>query len=83
MEIRVIDNTQTQECDILVVNKFLNEHKILVKDIKEVYVGRGPGSYTGLRIAGTVGKVFAHINNKKLKLEKVKFEKIKFEKVKV
>lgn len=48
------------------LNKFLNEHNILVKDIKEVYVGRGPGSYTGLRIAGTVGKVFAHINNKKL-----------------
>lgn len=48
------------------LNKFLNEHRILVKDIKEVYVGRGPGSYTGLRIAGTVGKVFSHINNKKL-----------------
>ena len=29
-------------------------------------VGRGPGSYTGLRIAGTVGKVLAHIKNKKL-----------------
>ena len=25
MEIRVIDNAQNQECEVLVVNKFLNE----------------------------------------------------------
>ena len=48
------------------LNKFLQQHQISVQDIKEVYVGRGPGSYTGLRIAGTVGKVLSHINNKKL-----------------
>ena len=40
---------------------FLDKHSIKVEDIKEVYVGRGPGSYTGLRIAGTVGKVYAFI----------------------
>ena len=48
------------------LNKFLQENNITVDDIKEVYVGRGPGSYTGLRIAGTVGKVLTHIKNKKL-----------------
>ena len=48
------------------LNKFLNENDITIDDIDEVYVGRGPGSYTGLRIAGTVGKVLAHIKNKKL-----------------
>lgn len=48
------------------LNKFLNENNITIDDIDEVYVGRGPGSYTGLRIAGTVGKVLAHIKNKKL-----------------
>ena len=48
------------------LNKFLQQYQISVQDIKEVYVGRGPGSYTGLRIAGTVGKVLSHINNKKL-----------------
>jgi tRNA threonylcarbamoyladenosine biosynthesis protein TsaB len=47
------------------LNKFLNENNITIDDIDEVYVGRGPGSYTGLRIAGTVGKVLAHIKNKK------------------
>lgn len=40
---------------------FLNEHNIKIEEINEIYVGRGPGSYTGLRIAGTVGKVFAFI----------------------
>lgn len=45
---------------------FLKLHNLKVEDVKEVYVGRGPGSYTGLRIAGTVGKVFAFI--KKLPL---------------
>lgn len=45
------------------LENFLKEHSINVNDIKEVYVGRGPGSYTGLRIAGTVGKVYAFIKN--------------------
>lgn len=43
------------------LSAFLNQHNIAVQDILEVYVGRGPGSYTGLRIAGTVGKVLASI----------------------
>ena len=48
------------------LNKFLQENNTTINDITEVYVGRGPGSYTGLRIAGTVGKVLTHITNKKL-----------------
>ena len=48
------------------LNNFLKENNITIDDITEVYVGRGPGSYTGLRIAGTVGKVLSHITNKKL-----------------
>ncbi|MGM9898964.1 MAG: tRNA (adenosine(37)-N6)-threonylcarbamoyltransferase complex dimerization subunit type 1 TsaB [Bacilli bacterium] len=43
------------------LEQFLNDNNLKVEDITEVYVGRGPGSYTGLRIAGTVGKVFAFI----------------------
>ena len=45
------------------LENFLKENKVNVEDIKEVYVGRGPGSYTGLRIAGSVGKVYAFIKN--------------------
>lgn len=48
------------------LENFLKDNNISVEDIKEVYVGRGPGSYTGLRIAGTVAKVYAFI--KKLPL---------------
>lgn len=45
------------------LDDFLKEHNLKVEDVTEVYVGRGPGSYTGLRIAGTVGKVFAFIKH--------------------
>lgn len=48
------------------MSKFLSENNLTTKDIKEIYIGRGPGSYTGLRIAGTVGKVFSYINDIKL-----------------
>ena len=49
------------------LDKFLKENNIQIEDIEEVCVGRGPGSYTGLRIAGTVGKVLAYTKNKTLK----------------
>ena len=45
------------------LENFLKENNVNVEDIKEIYVGRGPGSYTGLRIAGSVGKVYAFIKN--------------------
>ena len=45
------------------LENFTKDNNISVENIKEVYVGRGPGSYTGLRIAGTVGKVYAFIKN--------------------
>lgn len=45
------------------LRNFLETNNIKVADINEVYVGRGPGSYTGVRIAGTVAKVFAYATN--------------------
>lgn len=48
------------------LERFLKETSVNIEDITEVYVGRGPGSYTGLRIAGTVGKVLAYTKNLKL-----------------
>lgn len=41
------------------LNKFFIDNNLNIDDVKEVYVGRGPGSYTGLRIAGVVLKVFS------------------------
>lgn len=47
--------------------KFLKEQTTEVNEISEVLIGRGPGSYTGVRIAGTVGKVMCYITKKTLK----------------
>lgn len=48
------------------LEKFLKEHGVSVDNIDEIFVGRGPGSYTGVRISGTVAKVLALIKQKKL-----------------
>lgn len=45
------------------VKLFLDKNHVNVKDINEIVIGRGPGSYTGIRITGTVGKVFAYATN--------------------
>ena len=44
----------------------LKNYSIKLKDIEEVYVGIGPGSYTGVRIATVIGKMIAVMNNIKL-----------------
>lgn len=43
------------------LDEFLKKYDLKIEDVTEVYVGRGPGSYTGLRIAGTVAKVLAFV----------------------
>ena len=45
---------------------FLKEEKVDVKDISSIYVSRGPGSYTGIRISGVVAKVLSYVKNIKL-----------------
>ena len=59
-------NNNHSEKLIDVLNEFLSSNNISVDDIKEIYVGRGPGSYTGVRIACTVAKVLAYSKNIKL-----------------
>ena len=44
---------------VSVVEKLLKENGITPNDLNEVYVGIGPGSYTGVRMAVTVGKMIA------------------------
>lgn len=45
------------------INKLLESNSLQPKDINEVIVSKGPGSYTGVRIAMTVGKVMAFALN--------------------
>lgn len=51
---------------IVELNKLLEKHNIQRDDIKEVIVAKGPGSYTGVRIAITIAKTIALALNAKL-----------------
>lgn len=51
------------EMMVSTIEEFLNELSLNINDVKEVYVGRGPGSYTGLRINGTFGKTLSLIKD--------------------
>lgn len=42
------------------------KNNLCVDDLDSVFVGRGPGSYTGVRISGTIAKVLALVKNLKL-----------------
>ena len=44
---------------IVELNKLLEKHNIQKEDIKEVIVAKGPGSYTGVRIAITIARTIA------------------------
>lgn len=48
------------------VNKALVSANITSKDLSNVVIGIGPGSYTGVRMALTVGKIMAAFSNIKL-----------------
>lgn len=65
-EVLMEGNNNHSEKLIDVLAEFLRKNQLTTDDLDEVYVGRGPGSYTGVRIACTVAKVMAHIKNKKL-----------------
>lgn len=41
------------------INKLMEENSLKKEDVNEVIVSKGPGSYTGVRIALTVAKVMA------------------------
>lgn len=45
------------------IERIFKEQQLSVRDINEIIVGIGPGSYTGLRIGVVVAKMFAWNNN--------------------
>ena len=48
------------------LNETINEIDLIPSDLDEIYVGKGPGSYTGVRVSCTVAKVMAYTLNKPL-----------------
>ena len=44
----------------------LKENYITVSDLSSIYCGKGPGSYTGLRISVTIAKMLASFKDIKL-----------------
>ena len=59
-------NNNHSETLVGVLENIFKENNLSIDDISEIYVGRGPGSYTGVRVACTVAKVLAYVKNIKL-----------------
>ena len=47
----------------LIINDFLNSHKLDLKDINKIYINRGPGSFAGIRNSLSIVKAFNITNN--------------------
>lgn len=48
---------------IPLLEEILNKQNLALKDIDEIIVGIGPGSYTGVRIGVTVAKMIGYLNH--------------------
>ena len=66
-EHKQVGNNNHSETLISVIEECFSKNNITVDDICEIFVGRGPGSYTGVRVACTVAKVLAYSKNIKLR----------------
>lgn len=49
------------------LKEILDRHHVQLKDIDEMIITSGPGSYTGVRVAMTIAKTLAAISNIKIK----------------
>ena len=47
----------------LIINDFLNSHKLDLNDINKIYINRGPGSFAGIRNSLSIVKAF-NLTNK-------------------
>ena len=47
----------------LIINDFLNLHKLNLKNIDTIYLNRGPGSFAGIRNSLSIVKAFNLTNN--------------------
>lgn len=49
------------------LKEVLDRHHIALKDVNEMIITSGPGSYTGVRVAMTIAKTLATVSNVKIK----------------
>ena len=47
----------------LIINDFLNSHKLKLRDINKIYLNRGPGSFAGIRNSLSIVKAFKLTKN--------------------
>jgi len=47
----------------LIINDFLNSHKLKLRDINKIYLNRGPGSFAGIRNSLSIVKAFNLTNS--------------------
>ena len=47
----------------LIINDFLNSHKLKLRDINKIYLNRGPGSFAGIRNSLSIVKAFNLTSN--------------------
>jgi len=55
-----VGNNDHSKTLMVEIEKMMLKNKVDVKDLTEIIVGEGPGSYTGVRIAVVVAKTLAH-----------------------
>jgi len=61
-----IGNNNHSETLMDKIEELFKKNNITINDIDEIFVGRGPGSYTGVRVACTICKVLAYTLHKPL-----------------
>ena len=49
------------------LKEVLDRHHIALKDVKEMIITSGPGSYTGVRVAMTIAKTLAAVSDVRIK----------------
>lgn len=63
-------NLRSQTC-LLLIDKILQDKKLEPKDLSQIRINTGPGSYTGLRVGIAIANTLSYllkipINNKKI-----------------
>ncbi len=64
---QMIGSKRQSEEAIPVLNALCEEAHIELRDVDEMIITKGPGSYTGVRVAMTIAKTLAVISNVKIK----------------